>query len=390
MDLPCLNMTDLPASAASRFAAYDALLTIDLDAVADNYARYRVLAKGADVACAVKANAYGLGIAPVARALDGAGCSSYFVANVHEGETLRKALPNARIFTLNGINEETAKICAARTLQPCLGSLSDIEIFAGAAKALGRPLSAALHFDTGMSRLGFDAAEAAKLIADKSLLDGIRVSLVMSHLARSEEAGEAQNGLQLSRFKAIRAAFPDVPASLANSAGVLLSPEYHFDMVRPGYAIYGGTPVDGQVSPVTPAVKAEARILQIRDVEAGDTAGYNAKWTATAPARLAVIAVGYADGYLRSLSSDRGGGRVWINGHFAAIAGRVSMDTIIVDVSHIPVDAIRCGDMAELIGPHVTLDDVAMRAKTNGYEVLTRLGERYKRHYTGKAANAES
>ncbi|MGV8996902.1 MAG: alanine racemase [Parvibaculaceae bacterium] len=383
-------MTDLPPLAASRFAAYDALLTIDLDAVAGNYARYRTLAKGADVACAVKANAYGLGLAPVARALDGAGCTSYFVANVHEGQTLRRVLPNARIFTLNGLNKETAKICATHKLQPCLGSLAEIEIYVEAAKTIGRPLSAALHFDTGMSRLGFDKPEAAKLIADKSLLDGIRVSLVMSHLARSEETDEAQNGLQLSRFKAIRSAFSDVPASLANSAGVLLSPDYHFDLVRPGYAIYGGTPVEGQASPVTPAVKAEARILQIRDVEAGDTAGYNAKWTAGAPARLAVIAIGYADGYLRSLSSDRGGGRVWINGYFSAIAGRVSMDTIIVDVSHIPADAIQCGDMAELIGPHVTLDDVAVRAKTNGYEVLTRLGERYKRHYTGKAANAES
>ncbi len=139
-----------------------------------------------------------------------------------------------------------------------------------------------------------------------------------------------------------------------------------------------------------PAVKAEARIMQIRDVSAGDTAGYNARWTATAPARLATIAIGYADGYPRMLSSDMGQGRVWINGYFAAVAGRVSMDLLIVDVSHIPDGLVRCGDMAELIGPHVTLDELATRAKTNGYEVLTRLGERYKRHYTGKTASAES
>jgi alanine racemase len=141
---------------------------------------------------------------------------------------------------------------------------------------------------------------------------------------------------------------------------------------------------------VTLAVKAEARIMQIRNVAAGDTAGYNARWTAKAPARLATISIGYADGYLRALSSDKGAGRVWINGHFAPVAGRVSMDLIVVDVSGIPEGAFAQGDMAELIGPHVTLDEVAATAKTNGYEVLTRLGERYKRHYTGKAASTES
>jgi len=390
MDLPRLNMTDFPLSAASRHGAHDALLTIDLDAVAGNYARYRALAKGADVAGVVKANAYGLGLAPVARALAEAGCTSYFVGSVHEGEALRRVLPNALIFILNGLTEEAAKICAARGLRPCLNTLAEIGIYTTIAKTIGRPLPVALHFDTGMNRLGFDTVETEKLVADKSVLDGLRVSLVMSHLARSDEPSETQNAVQLSRFKAIRAHFPDAPASLANSAGVLLSPDYHFDLVRPGYAVYGGTPVEGHDSPVTPVVKAEARIMQIRHVAAGETVGYNAQWTAKAPARLAVVAIGYADGYLRALSSDKGGGRVWINGHFASIAGRVSMDLLIVDVSHIPEGAFRCGDMAELIGPHVTLEEMATRAKTNGYEVLTRLGERYKRHYTGKAAGAES
>ncbi|MES1990162.1 MAG: alanine racemase [Pseudomonadota bacterium] len=383
-------MTDFLPLAASLHAAHDALLTIDLDAVAGNYARYRAFAKGADVAGVVKADAYGLGLAPVARALAAAGCTSYFVANVQEGKSLRNLLPDARIFTLNGLTQESASICAAMGLQPCLGSFRDIEIYTRVAKTLGRALPAALHFDTGMSRLGFDAASAAKLVADRSVLDAIRPTLVMSHLARADEPDEAQNALQLARFKAIHAGFADVPASLANSAGVMLSPDYHFDLVRPGYALYGGTPVEGHASPVMPAVKAEARIMQIRDVSAGDTAGYNARWTATAPARLATIAIGYADGYPRMLSSDMGQGRVWINGYFAAVAGRVSMDLLIVDVSHIPDGLVRCGDMAELIGPHVTLDELATRAKTNGYEVLTRLGERYKRHYTGKTASAES
>ncbi|MDO8289456.1 MAG: alanine racemase [Parvibaculum sp.] len=383
-------MTVFPPLASADLAAHDALLTIDLDALAVNYGRYRALAVGADVAGVVKANAYGLGLAPVARALAREGCRTFFVANVHEGEKLRAALPGTTIYTLNGLTEEAAKICARFDLRPCLGSLRDVDILAHLAKSLSRTLPAALHFDTGLSRLGFDRTETAKLIADKTLLNGIDVSLVMSHLARSDEPDEALNGLQLSRFKAIRAAFPDVPASLANSAGVLLARDYAFDLVRPGFAIYGGTPVDGRVSPVLPVLKAEARVLHIRDIEAGDSAGYNSTWTAKAPARLAILAVGYADGYPRVLSSDKNAGRVWLGGHYAPVAGRVSMDLLIVDVSHIPVGAFQCGDMAELIGPHVTLDEMAAKAKTNGYEVLTRLGERYKRHYTGKAATAES
>lgn len=383
-------MTVFPPLASSDLAAHDALLTINLDALAVNYGRYRVLAVGAEVAGVIKANAYGLGLAPVARALAAEGCTRFFVANVHEGEKLRAALPDAVIYTLNGLTEEAAKICARFGLHPCLGSLRDVEILARLARSLGRPLPAALHFDTGLNRLGFDRAETAKLIADRTLLNGIDVSLVMSHLARSDEPDEELNGLQLSRFKAIRAAFLDVPASFANSAGVLLARDYAFDLVRPGFAIYGGTPVDGRASPVLPVVKAEARVLQIRTVEAGDSAGYNSTWTAKGPARLAILAVGYADGYARSLSSDKNAGRVWLGGYYAPVAGRVSMDLLTVDVSHIPINAFKCGDMAELIGPHVTLDEVAAKAKTNGYEVLTRLGERYKRHYTGKAATTES
>jgi alanine racemase len=387
MDLPELTKT---VNASPDLDAHSAILTVDLDALAANYAHIRTLAPGAEVGGVVKANAYGHGLLPVGRALAAAGCKTFFVADAVEGAALRAVLPDAVIYLTNGLTPASGPVSRAHNLRPCLGSLAEIEAWRCEAKLAGRALPAALHFDTGLSRLGLDSAETARLLADRHLLAGIDVTLAMSHLACSDEPEHPLNALQLGRFRKIRAAFPSIPASFANTAGVLLGPDYHFDIVRPGYGLYGGTPVEGLPNPFRPVVRAEARVLHIREVPAGEAAGYGATWTADGARRLAVLSAGYADGYFRALASAKGGGRVHIGGHYAPVAGRVSMDLLIVDVTDIPEGAVRRGDLAELIGAHVSLDEVAARAGTIGYEVLTSLGERYKRLYTGAVASAES
>lgn len=374
----------------SGIGGADALLTVDLDALAGNFTRYQKLAHGAEVAGVVKANAYGLGLAPVARAMAAAGCKTFFVTDAAEGTALRAILPDAIIYLTNGLPPGAGPLARAAALRPCLGSLAELEAWSLESDIAGQALPAALHFDTGMNRLGFDAREAAYLLDHMDEAKGIEISLIMSHLACADEPDHPLNKAQLARFREIATSFHDTPRSLANSAGVLLGADYCFDLVRPGYAIYGGVPVEGGTSPVAPVVTAQARVLQVREVEPGEAAGYGATWEAEGPRRLATLSMGYADGYFRALGSNAGAARVFVGGHFAPLAGRISMDLLMVDITALPDDAVRRGDLAELIGPHVSLEEVAARAGTIGYEVLTSLGDRYIRHYTGKAVAAES
>lgn len=375
------------ASSALASAPAGAFLTIDLDALVANYLAIRELAKGSEVAGVVKARAYGLGLAPVARALWGAGCRTFCVATAGEGATLRGLLPDATIYILSGLIAGAADAYEAHGLRPCLSSLAEVEEWRALAKRRGRPLSAGLQFETGLNRLGIAGREAERLISTPEALSGVDVTLVMSHLGCADEADHPLNRHQLERFRAIRDAFPGVTASLANSAGVHLGAEYHFDLVRPGIALYGGNPFTGRANPCRPVVGLQGRILDVREVASGETVGYGAAFEAKGPSRIAVIAMGYGDGFFRALGSDRQrshvGGRVHIAGHYAPIAGRISMDLISIDVTELSEGAVRRGDLAELIGPHVTLDEVATRAGTIGYEVLTNLGDRYKRIYTG-------
>ncbi|MFZ2469411.1 alanine racemase [Parvibaculum sedimenti] len=367
------------AAAGFDPASASTILTVDLDAIAANYRHLRSIGGGADVAGVVKADAYGLGLAPVAETLACAGCTTFFVTDTDEGIALRVALPGATIYVTNGLTPGAAALYRGHGLRPCLGSLAEVEEWRKVASHAGMALPAALHFDTGMSRLGFDEVEAARLTAEPALIAGIDVTLVMSHLACSDEPEHPLNAIQLARFKPIRDAFASRPASFANSGGALLGPDYCFDLIRSGYGLYGGTSGPGP-SPFRPAVRLETRVLQIRDVPPGITAGYGATWEARGPRRLATLATGYADGYFRSLAAS---GRVYVGGHYAPLAGRVSMDLLTVDLTGVPEGAVKRGDFAELIGPHVTLDEVADRAGTIGYEVLTRLGDRAKRLYTG-------
>ena len=375
-------------AAASELAAHGGILTVDLGALAANYRQLGKLAPESEIAGVVKARAYGLGLEPVARTLATSGCRTFFVAEAAEGRALRTLLPDASIYVLNGLLAGAGAAYVAHGLRPCLSSLAEIEEWAHQSKAAGTPLPAALHFDTGINRLGLTRDETDRLLSGGPLLAGIEVTLVMSHLACADEPDHPLNARQLERFKAIRAAFPRVPASLSNSAGALLGPEYHFDLIRPGIGLYGGNPLIGAENPFRRVVGLQARVLQVRDVARGEAVGYGAEFEARRPSRLAVVSAGYGDGYFRALGTRRQGGdseagRAYIAGNHVPLAGRVSMDLLSIDVSELGPGAVRRGDLVELIGPHVSLEDVAARAGTIAYEVLTSLGERYKRLYTG-------
>jgi alanine racemase len=342
-------------------------LTVDLAALAANWRAIASRVSG-ETAAVVKANAYGIGIETATPALARAGCRTFFVALVEEGIRLRRAVPDATIYILAGLIADSAPTLVQHNLRPVLGSMAEIEEWAAA----GAPIGSALHVDTGMNRLGITPAQALALDVTR-----IKPSLVMSHFVVSEEPDDPLNIRQRQAFAAVRAAMPEVPASLANSAGVYLGPDFHFDLVRPGIALYGASPGPKVPAPMNVVATVEARVLIVRDGKPGETVGYGATRTLARPTRIAVVGAGYADGYHRITS----GGYVVIRGKRAALLGRVSMDLIAVDVTDIP-GAAR-GDWAELFGRQVPVDDVAGWSGTVGYELLTGLGHRYERRVVG-------
>lgn len=353
------------------------LLRIDLGAIAANW-RDLGARHGARTAAVVKADAYGLGAAPVARALQAAGCGIFFVAHLVEGLALRAALgPGADIIVLNGFPPGAD---GAAGLIPVLNHLGDVAAHAAAARAAGAPRPAVLHLDTGMSRLGLDAREQAVLATARDRLEGLALRWVMTHLACADEPAHPLNEAQRSRFAEAAARIaPGVPRSFANSSGIFLGEGFRSDLARPGCALYGINPTPGRPNPMRQVARVEAEVLQVRDIAAGDTVGYGASWTAREPRRIATVAAGYADGYLRALSGRSFG---ILHGREAPLAGRVSMDLTTFDVTDIPEAAP--GDRLLLIGGEGnTPDDIAARCGTIGYEILTSLGRRYARLHEG-------
>ncbi|MGG5888650.1 alanine racemase [Falsiroseomonas sp. HC035] len=342
------------------------VLTVDLGAIVANW-RDLGARHGAAVAGVVKADAYGLGAGPVARALRDAGCRHFFVAHLSEGMALRQALgAGPDIIVLNGFPPGADEDAS---LLPVLNSLGDAAAWAGRGPAL-------LHLDTGMSRLGLDAAEQAALAADPVLLAGLALRFVMTHLACADEPDHPLNTLQAARFAAAaRMVAPGVPTSFANSSGLFLGPDFRSDLARPGCALYGINPTPGAPNPMRQVVTLEVPVLQIREIQAGDTVGYGASYTAPVTSRVATVAAGYADGYLRSLS---GRSLALFQGRAVPLIGRVSMDLTTFDVTDFP--ELRPGDRLMLVGGDAnTPDDIAARCGTIGYEVLTSLGQRYHR-----------
>ncbi len=376
-----------PAETVAIAASETGVLRIDLDAIAANWRALAEQVAPAECGAVVKADAYGLGLARVMPALLRAGCKTFFVATPREAAEARALDGGARIFVLDGLFPGAAYDLLAAGAIPCLASLAEAEEWSEHARRIGARLATALHIDSGLHRLGLAAVDVQRLAGRPELLDVLDVVLVMSHLAAADDPDDPANGAQLDTFERLRGLLRPAPASLAASDGLMLGAEFHFDLVRPGYALYGGQAFRGARAPVTPVVSLHARVLQVRDVAHGGAVGYSRAWRAARASQIATLAVGYADGLPRAASAATGasGGSVIIHGARLPIAGRVSMDLITVDVTDCPVPVVR-GDVAQLIGTTLTLETVGAEARTIGYEVLTRLGRRLQRVYVGGGA----
>ncbi len=348
-----------------------ALLEIDADAVVANWRtlcdRHSVGAVGA----VVKADAYGLGAQSIVPALYHAGCRHFFVASLDEALAIRELAPAALVAVFNGAAPGSEPEFAARGIAPVLNGLANVAAWARLARRLGRALPALLHIDTGMARLGLDRRELAALAEAPSQLDGITVAYLMTHLVSAELADDPLNQTQLNEFAAACARLPKAPRCIANSAGIFLGPAFGSDLARPGAALYGINPTPARPNPMRVPVRLTAPVLQVREILAGATVGYNATWRAARPSRIGTVGIGYADGWLRSLS---GRGQACFDGRPVPLVGRVSMDLTTYDLTDRP--EIGPGDRLELIGPAMPPDAVAEAAGTNGYEVLTSIGSR--------------
>jgi len=376
---------EAPSSERDEGPSETAILTIDLDALTANYRRLRDLASPAECAAVVKADAYGLGMAEAAPALARAGCKTFFVATLGEAKALRALLPHAVIYVCAGLMPGTAELYRAHDLRPVLNSAEEIREWASFCAARGEKRACAVHIDSGMNRLGLSADEVDRVAEAPELWQAMTLSLVMSHLACADEAQHPKSEAQRQIFDRLRARLPQALASLANSAGILLGRSYTYDLVRPGIALYGGHPRRHGKNPFEPVVHLKGRILQVRNVAPGETVGYGATRTLHETARVAVVSVGYADGFFRSLSTKDGetGLVVYLGAHAAPILGRVSMDLITIDVTGVPEEIACRGAWVELIGPKVSAQDMAHHAGTIDYEVLTNLGRRAARRYIG-------
>jgi alanine racemase len=375
------------ANQTAALAAYGGVLTVDLDAIIANWRRLEKTAVPAECAAVVKANAYGCGIEPVARALSKAGCKTFFVANVEEARIARAAVPEATIYVLGGYFQNTGEHYAKIDCRPVIGDLNELAEWDVFCRRTGWSGGAAIHIDTGMNRLGLTLSEAQAIIPRINAGDH-GITLVMSHLVSAEQLNSPVNAKQLAAFRGIASEFTGVPASLANSSGIFLGAPFQFDLVRPGVALYGVNPTPEADNPMQPVVDLKARIVQIRNVERGETVGYGGTWTARRPTKLAIIAVGYADGYFRAASANDGtrGAEVVVAGKRCPVAGRVSMDLIAIDVTDLAPNSARRGHMVTLLGEGITVDELAHHFGTIGYEVLTSLGDRYARIYKGGSA----
>ena len=365
-----------------------AVLTINLAALRANWGALNRVSGTAECAGVIKANAYGLGLDQITRALVAEGCRTFFVATLTEARIVRGVNPGAAIYILDGLLPGASPHYAGFDLRPCLASLVEIREWAAYCDATGRRLRAAVHVDTGINRMGLPAAEVEALAgAERGLFERFELALVMSHLACADEPDSPINAAQLARFRTLRAKLPSAPASLANSGGTFLGPDYHFDLVRPGIALYGGRAFEGSPNPMQWVVRLQARILQVRDVGAGEAIGYGATYKTERPSRIATLACGYADGFLRALSGPSGkpGPVGFLGEHAVPVVGRVSMDLITVDVTDVPGHLAQRGAWVEVLGDRTTIDDLTDRAGTIGYELLTRLGQRVHRIYEGAA-----
>jgi len=344
-------------------------LEIDLTAIVANWQDLCRRHPSGPVAGVVKADAYGLGAERVAPALGAAGCRQFFVAHLQEALAIRTLVPDAMVAVLNGLWPGDAPVYAEHGILPVLGSLAEVEAWTG---------PAILHLDTGMNRLGLSPSELDVLTTRPDLLRRLELRWIMTHLVSSEVPDDPANGAQRRRFTEACARLPAAPRSFANSSGLFLGSDFGSDLARPGAALYGINPTPGRPNPMRPVIRLRARILHVREVLAGEGVGYNETWTARRRSRIGTVSVGYADGFPRALSNRA---VACFDGRRVPLVGRVSMDLTTFDLTDEP--GCGAGDWLELIGPGLPVDEVAERAGTNGYEILTSLGRRYHRTYLG-------
>ena len=360
------------------------VLTIDLAAVESNWRKLAGMTLPVECAAVVKADGYGCGLEQVTARLYKAGCKTFFVADLGEGRRGRAVAPEAVIYVLNGAFPDTGRAFADANLCPVINSTTELAEWDAFVAINDWRGGAALHVDTGMNRLGLPV-EDGMAIASRMKSANHGITLLMSHLACAETPEHPLNEKQIRVFRELRVAYRGIPSSLANSSGIFLGGTVHCDVVRPGGALYGANPIPGKKNPMRPVVELKGRIVQVRQGKKGETVGYGAAFTIARPSRLAIVAVGYADGYVRAAGAAKGkpAAELIVAGRRCPVAGRISMDLLAVDVSDLPDRAARRGDFATLIGGELSLETVAAASGTINYEVLTSLGRRYHRHYIG-------
>jgi len=356
------------------------ILTIDLDALHANYKLLAARVTPAECAAVVKGDAYGCGLDQVAETLLRAGCSTFFVAHLGEARRLRAITADATIFVLNGFAPSSGAAVMELNIRPVINSLVELAEWDQFTAESGWKGGAALHVDTGMNRLGLSIEEAAA-VAARNRTQNHSVVLLMSHLACADRPEHPLNDQQIRHFREIRALFRGISSSLANSSGIFYDASTHCDVVRPGMALFGANPTPAKANPMRPVVELKARILQVRNVPRGATVGYGAAWTARRDSRIAVVAAGYADGILRAAAVTEGKAprELIVADKRCRIVGRISMDLLALDVTDLPVSAVQRDQMATIIGPGLSVDEVAEQAGTIAYEVLTSLGHRFHR-----------
>jgi alanine racemase len=351
-----------------------ASFNLNLDTVINNYQTLAGQSSRADCAAVVKANAYGMGMAEIAKALyENTKCRTFFVANLYEAVTLRSHVKDADIYVFNGLFDDQVDCYLEHNIRPILNELSQVKLWQG------KKEPCAIHFDTGINRLGFNEDDTERFLGSGYDLN---LSLILSHFIRSDEADHNDNKKQLERFTKIRNELPNSPASLCNSAGIYLGEEYHFDLLRPGIMLYGGNP---RAIPLPADIRLvfdiKVRILQIRNIKKDMTVGYNATWQAQKNSRIALLNVGYADGYL-TLNSNKG--KVWLNGEIVPVIGKVSMDMVAIDITGSKFDKIAVLDEVELLGPNIPLEMASEVSSLGQYELLTGVGNRFHKNYNKK------
>ena len=364
-------------------------LTIDHGALCDNWRKLNAASGNARTASVVKANGYGLGLSDVGISLAAAGCEVFFVANVDEGIRLRRTLKTREIFVFSGLTRRNAAAYAESNLIPILNCLDDVRVWSEFWKLRGSRRPCALQFNTGMNRMGLSADDISQFVNDEELARSINIITVMSHLACADERDDEMNQAQLDKFQLYCGHFKGSERSLANSAGIYLGKPYHFDLVRPGIALYGGDYSNTDGNEMNVVVSAEAKIVQIHRAKKGEVIGYGATHRFTRDSKIATVSAGYADGYLRSGSSRPNGGAMGAIGeNQVPVVGRISMDYTAFDVSDVPEQVLENSRYVELFGHHIKLDDAARNAGTLGYEFLTSIGPRYYRNHINQPEHA--